>query len=145
MRILRFLLISFFILFCLGFEAHNARAQYIGEFCWQDDEGGIARFAVTRTPNGQYAINGRHTDPPPSSEVTAVNGNGERVGSQIIMHITSSSFDANEVRAFLATIVLNVPGFNGTMEGLNLYVDKITGARDITYDGPITLTRVPCP
>lgn len=151
-KILRFALISFFILFCLlntavsfGFEAGNARAGYLGEFCWEDPEGGIAQLAITSIGDGHYLVTGRHTDT--SGNVEALIGNGELDPPHLIVHITSSSFDADEVRAFLATLVLDLPAadLNGVMEGLNLYYDKTTSSRDISYDGTIALTRVPCP
>lgn len=145
MRTFRVALISFFILFCLGFMTHNARAEYIGEFCWEDPEGGIAKLAITSIGDGHYLVIGRHTDT--SGNVEPLIGNGEVVPGHLIVHITTSSFDADEVRAFLATLVLDLPAtnLNGTIEGLNLYYDKTTDDRDITYDGTMALTRVPCP
>ena len=107
--------------------------------------GGIARLEITHVGHGHYSVNGRHTDT--SGNVEAVNGNGEIAAGKFIIHITTSSFDADEVRAFFATIVLDLPvtNLNGIMEGLSLYYDKTTGSRDITFDGTMTLTRVPCP
>jgi hypothetical protein len=86
MKIFRVALISFFILFCLGFEGHIARAEYLGEYCWQDDEGGIAKLAITKIGDGHYLVNGRHTDT--SSNVEAVIGNGEVAAGKLIVHIT---------------------------------------------------------
>ena len=145
MKIFRVALISFFILFCLGFEGHSARAEYLGEYCWQDDEGGIAKLAITKIGDGHYLVNGRHTDT--SGNVEAVIGNGEVSAGKLIVHITSSSFDADEVRGFLATLVLDLPptNLNGTMEGVDIYYDKSGSIGGVSYDGPVTLTRVPCP
>jgi len=145
MKILRFSLIGFFMLFGLLVLANNSSVE-AAEFCWTDDEGGRARLEITHVGHGHYSVNGRHTDI--SGNVEAVNGNGEVVAgppNQLIIHITSSSFDADEVRAFLATIVLDLPSLNGSMEGLSLYYDKTTTSRGINFDGTITLTRVPCP
>ena len=145
MKIFRVALISFFILFCLGFEGHSARAEYLGEYCWQDDEGGIAKLAITKIGDGHYLVNGRHTDT--SGNVEAVIGNGEVAAGKLIVHITSSSFDADEVRGFLATLVLDLPptNLNGTMQGVDIYYDKSGSIGGVSYDGPVTLTRVPCP
>ena len=144
MKILRFSLISFFVLFGLLVLASNSSVE-AAEFCWTDGTGGRARLEITHVGHGHYSVNGRHTDD--SGNVEVVNGNGEVVDGQFVMHITSSSFDADEVRSFLATIVLELPAtnFNGTLEGLSLYYDKSTGSSGISFDGPITLTRVPCP
>jgi hypothetical protein len=150
MKIFRVALISFFILFCLlnstvtlGFEAGGARGAYMGEYCWQDDEGGIAKLAITKIGDGHYLVNGRHTDT--SGNVEAVIGNGEVVAGQLIVHLTSSSFDAGEVRAFLATLVLDLPGLNGIIEGVNVYYDKPAGPGGVSYDGTQNLTKVTCP
>ena len=145
MKIFRVALISFFILFCLGFEGHSARAEYLGEYCLQDDEGEIAKLAITKIGDGHYLVNGRHTDT--SGNVEAVIGNGEVAAGKLIVHITSSSFDADEVRGFLATLVLDLPptNLNGTMQGVDIYYDKSGSIGGVSYDGPVTLTRVPCP
>jgi hypothetical protein len=146
MKIYRFAVISFFMVFGLlvlvGSSSVEA-AQYLGEYCWQDSGGGIARLAITHMGNGHYLVNGRHTDP--SGYVDAVNGNAEVVGSQVIMHITSSGFDVNEVRGFMATIVLDHSSLNGTMEGVNVLYQKPAGPGVISYDGPQTLTFITCP
>lgn len=105
--------------------------------------GGIAKLAITRIGDGHYLVNGRHTDT--SGNVEAINGNAEIVGTQVIMHITTSSFDMDEVRGFLATLVLDLSDLNGTMEGVNVYYDKPAGSGGVSCDGRMTLTRVPCP
>lgn len=152
MRTFRLALVISFVLFgllnstvTLGFDAGSARGGYLGEFCWQDPEGGIAQLAITSIGDGHYLVTGRHTDT--SGNVEALIGNGELDPPYLIVHITSSSFDADEVRAFLATLMLDLPAsdLNGIMEGLNLYYDKTTNSRDISYDDTVALTRVPCP
>jgi hypothetical protein len=150
MKIFRFALISFFMVFCLlnsvvswGFDAGSARGGYMGEYCWQDDEGGIVKLGITKIGDGHYLVTGRHTDP--SGHVEALIGNGEVVAGQFIMHLTSSEFDSGEVCAFLATGVLNLPSLNGTIEGVNVLYSKPAGPGGVSYDGPITLTKVPCP
>jgi hypothetical protein len=150
MKIFRFALISFFTVFCLlnsavsfGFEAGSARGGYMGEYCWQDDGGGIAKLAITKIGDGHYIVSGRHTDT--SGNVEAVIGNGEVVAGQLIVHLTSSSFDSGEVWAMLATIVFDLPSLNGTMEGVNVWYDKPGGPGGVSYDGAGTLTKVTCP
>ena len=104
---------------------------------------GIAKLAITKLGEGHYLVNGRHTDT--SGNVESLIGNGEVVAGQLIIHLTTSSFDAGEVRAFLATLVLDLPGLNGTIEGVNVYYEKLAGPGGVSYDGPMTLTKVPCP
>jgi hypothetical protein len=152
MRIFRLALIISFMLLgllnpavTLGFEAGSDRGAYMGEFCWQDPEGGIAQLAITKIGDGHYLVTGRHTDT--SGNVEAVIGNGEVDPPYFIVHITSSSFDVDEVRAFLATLVLDLPAsdLSGTMQGVNIYYDKSGGVGGVSYDGAMALTRVPCP
>jgi hypothetical protein len=146
MKILRFAVISFFIVFGLLVLAGGSSveaATYFGEFCWQDVGGGIARLAITDMGNGHLLVNGRHTEI--SGIVQAVNGNAEIVGTQVIMHITTSGFDAGEVRGFLGNIVLDLPSLNGTIEGVNVNYEKPAGPGGITYDGVQTLTFISCP
>lgn len=142
MKILRFAVISFFILFGLLVLASSSSVE-AAEFCWEDVDGGIARLEITHVGNGHYIVNGRHTDG--SGIVQAVNGNAEIVGTQLIMHITTSGFDGSEVRGFLGTGVFDLPGLNGTMEGINVSYEKPAGPPGVTYDGVQVLNRVPCP
>jgi len=150
MRTLRLALIISFVLFallnsavCWGFEAGSARGGYMGEFCWEDDEGGIVQLAITKLGDGHYLINGRHTDT--SGNVQALIGNGEVAAGQLVVHLTTSSFDAGEVWAFLATAVFDLPGLNGIIEGLDVWYEKPAGPPGVGYDGTQTLTKVPCP
>lgn len=151
MRILRFALIISFVLFCLlnssgsfGFEAGGSLVQgYMGEYCWQDSDGGIARFAVTKVGNGHYIVNGRHTEA--SGKVQAMIGNGEVVENQFIMHLTTSSFNAQGISGLFTTAVLDLPGLNGTGESLEVWYEIAGGSTGITYRGPLTLTRISCP
>ncbi len=146
MKTLRFAVMSFFMLFgllILGGGSSVKAANYLGEFCWQDPEGGIARLAVTDMGDAHFLLHGRHTDTLGNAE--AVNGNAEVVGNQVIIHITSSGFDSGEVRAFWGTIVLDLSDLNGTIEGLNVDYEKPAGPGVITYDGVQTLTFISCP
>lgn len=150
MKILRFAVISLFILFGLlvlpgtFIKAYGAGIPiYLGEFCWEDPGGGIARLGLTHMGDGHFLVNGTHTETP--DIVQAVNGNAEIVGTQLIMHITSSGSDASEARAFFGTIVLDLATLDGTVEGLGVYYEKPMGPSGINYDGVQTLTFVSCP
>jgi hypothetical protein len=146
MKIFRFPVISFFIVFGLLVLAGGSSveaATYLGEYCWQDVDGGIARLAITNMGNEHYLVNGRHTET--SGLVQVVNGNAEIVGAQVIIHITTSTFDANEVKGFLGTMVLDLPGLDGTLEGVDVSYEKPAGPGAVTYDGVQTLTFISCP
>ena len=117
---------------------------YLGEFCWQDPDGGIAKLALTYMGDGHFLVNGRHTET--SGIVQAVNGNAEVVGTEFIMHITTSGSDASEARAFLGTIVLDLATLHGTIEGLGIWYEKPPAdIGGISYDGVQTLTFISCP
>ena len=142
MKNFRLTVIGFFMLFGLLILAINSSVE-AAEYCWSDADGGIAKLEITHVGNGHYIVNGRHTEA--SGEVQAVIGSAEIVGSQVIMHFSTSGFDANEVRGMLATGVFDFPGLNGVVEGVNINYKKPTGPPSVKYDGPQVLTRVPCP
>ncbi|MHC4687065.1 MAG: hypothetical protein ACYTEW_22570 [Planctomycetota bacterium] len=148
MKILRFAVISFFIvlglLVLVGSPSVQA-ANYLGEFCWQDEEGGILRLAITNMGDGHYIVNGRLT--PTVGNVEAVHGNAEVVlgGTKVLIHLTTSGFDASDAWSYTGTAVLNLPGLDGFVDGVSTWYDKQGGQSGITWDGQEVLTRVACP
>ena len=78
-----------------GFNLNvNAAEKYLGEFCWQMDEtppdvdgSVIFKFGIYEKDGGHYALYG--TD----DTGTAVHGNAEEVGGNIVMAIVSPGYD----------------------------------------------------
>lgn len=147
MKILRFAVISFFIvlglLVLVGSSSVQA-ANYLGEFCWQDEEGWILRLAITDMGNGHYIVNGRDTF---NGEVEAVHGNAEVVlgGTKVLIHLTTSGFDATEVWSYVGTAVLNLPGLDGFVDGIDTWYQKQGGQSGISWEGQWPLTHIACP
>ena len=146
MRIFRFAVISFFIvlglLVLVGSSSVEA-ATYYGEYCWQDAEGGILRLAVTDMGNGHLLVNGRLT--PTVGNVEAVHGNAEVVGTQVIIHITTSGFDADDIWSYTGNVVLDVQSLDGFVDGVSTWYEKQGGQSGITWDGQEALTYITCP
>ena len=147
MKIFRFAVISFFIvlglLVLVGSSSVQA-ANYLGEACWQDSEGWILRLAITDMGNGHYIVNGRSTY---NGEVEVVNGNAEVVlgGTKVLIHMTTSGFDATETWSYVGTAVLDIPGLDGFIDGIDTWYDKQGGQSGISWEGQEPLTLIACP
>jgi hypothetical protein len=147
MKILRFAVISFFIvlglLVLVGSSSVQA-ANYLGEFCWQDSEGWILRLAFTNMGDGHYMVNGMATL---DDEVELMSGNAEVVlgGTKVLIHLNTSGFDATETWSYTGTAVLNLPGLDGFIDGVDTWYDKQTQQSGISWGGQEPLTRIACP
>jgi len=94
MRFFKFATVSLVMIFflMLGIAISDAYAgNYLGEFCWQDEEGGIAKLAVTDMGNGHFLLNGILTED--EGEIGVMHGNAEIVGDKVYITITAAGSD----------------------------------------------------
>ena len=148
MKIFRFVVIGFFILFSLlnsppsfGFETNSARGGYLGEFCWETEDGTILRLGFTHVGNGHYIVNGRTIEP---GEVHALHGNAEIVGGQVITSVVSTGFDDYSTWNYVGTWVFSLSTRDGYVESIGHYYDKTTSQFEVIQKGE-TITSIPCP
>ena len=145
MKSFRFAIISFFILFGLLVLAGSSSVEasdYLGEFCWESAKGWLIRIALTHAGDGHYTVNGRVTE---NGHVQAGHGNAEIVGSEVIMHLTSSGFDDTGIWTCVGTAVLDPATLDGVLNSMGIYCDKITGDCEISWNGQQALTHISCP
>ena len=114
-----------------------------GEVCWDASNGGSVRLFVTNMGKNHYIVNGTHSDPP--DYIVLLNGNAEIIGDRVIMHITSSSSDADTIWGYLSNADLDKATLNGIVDSISYHFVKTDNDRGFEYDGEITLTHTSCP
>jgi len=122
--------------------------NYLGEFCWQSTDGGVAKFAVTDMGGGHFLLNGKIIKPGGVIQEVA-NGNAEVVGSQIYMAVTSIGSGQSGTWGSLSRIV-DLATLNGSLEGLGVEhsmtnLGPFGNYMQLYYDGVQALTFVRCP
>ena len=146
MRFFKFATVSLVMIFflMLGIAVSDAYAgNYLGEFCWQTEDGDIVKLAVTDMGNGHYLLNGRMIDP--VNETTqACYGSAEIVADKVYMILTTGGSYPTETFFCTGSGILDLGTLNGYGESLNIFYDKDTQQTSITYD-TVTLTFIPCP
>jgi hypothetical protein len=124
-------------------------ANYLGDFCWQAPDGGVAKFAVNDMGGGHYFLNGRTNKAGGVLDSVAF-GNAEVVGSQIYLAITSTGGDTGGTWGAFNRVVLDLATLNGSVEGLEVdhsqtSASPFANGMILSYQGVQTLTFVPCP
>ncbi|AMM41092.1 secreted protein [Candidatus Desulfofervidus auxilii] len=145
MRFFKFAAVSLVMIFflMLGIAISDAYAgNYLGEFCWQDEEGGITKLAVTDMGNGHFLLNGIWTGD--EGEIGVVHGNAEIVGDKVYITITNVSSGEYGICSWMGLCILELATLNGNHEGLSIYYDRASGEIDLDYNSG-TLTFIPCP
>ncbi len=111
--------------------------NYIGEYCWDGDDGSFTRVGITHMGDGHLLFSGSVTDPG-SGAVFPVHGNVEIIGTSAIMAIVASSRQEDTVVSSVGTVVLDMSTLNGRSdviitryEGGNVYIDLET--HDLFY------------
>jgi len=145
MRFFKFATVSLVMIFflMLGIAVSDAYAgNYLGEFCWQDSEGGITKLAVTDMGNGHYLLNGILTED--EGEIGVMHGNAEIVGDKVYMTITAAGSAEDETWSWTGSFILELATLNGKREGVSIGYDRASGEIDLDYNSG-TLTFIPCP
>ena len=121
--------------------------EYLGESCWKTQDGGIFELGwFTHMGDGHYLVTGKRVAT--GEETEAINGNAEVVNNKVYMTLTLSGGDENETWTFVGRAILNLPNLNGTLEIMGVTHNKLSPNPEeahMDYDGPFTLTLVPCP
>jgi len=130
-----------FFLFLSG--AASVQAAYLGEYCWQGDEGEVVRLAVNDMGGGHYLLNGRGDFTSGPSPMT---GNAEVVGNSVYITLTNTDGDQWGVGGAISRIVLIAGNLGGTRESLSMwYVYGESSEIVHTSFDTGTLTRITCP
>jgi|LGOV01.1.fsa_nt_gb hypothetical protein len=111
---------------------------YLGEACWEDEDGDIIRLGITYMGDGHFLLSGRW------GVDESVHGNAEIFNSKVIMHLFSTEINADEVIYTEGALEADMPILSGTFYQKEDWYDKSSG-----YVGSgffvFPLTRVPCP
>lgn len=125
----------------VGASAAEA-SVFLGNFCWTSSFGDVIQLGVTDMGGGQFLLLGRSTF---GSQVDAVNGNAEVVGSQVLMTVSFSGADATESWSGTARVVLNLATLNGTIEAMGLDHEMSIPDSVFTFYDAGTVTPTACP
>ena len=143
------MVVSFVLMVCFlfTFEIPSVMAiKYLGEFCWQTDDGDILELGVTHIGDGHYLVTGKLVET--DGKIEPVNGNAEIINNKVYMTTSSAGGHASETWTFTGRWVLEKATLNGTVEIMGVYHDKTSPDPEhagLDYDGPFAVTFVPCP
>jgi hypothetical protein len=158
-------IIFVFCISTLSFAGGELWPKKEGELCFNayqhypivptDNPDGLVRLWAMNTGNNHYLVHGSNTEPhpdyPPSTpepvSIQLFNGNAIVYIDNILMHISSSGYDATEVRGWLGTIDLDSDALVGPFQGvgINFPIGSPPGSGYVTYDGIQTLEYTTCP
>lgn len=123
---------------------------YIGEVCWDVSfttpvgTGGIVRAGITDMGGGHYLLHGKATSKGEPKRVTAMHGNAEIEGSQVLITGVGSGTDADGTWEHVGNWVLDAATLNGTINRIGTYYNSTTSAFKNYYDTG-TVTSISCP
>ncbi len=123
---------------------------YIGEVCWDVSfttpvgTGGIVRVGVTDMGGGHYLLNGKATSKDDPPKVTAIHGNAELEGSQILVTGVAGGTNADGTWGHVGNWVLDASTLNGTINRVGTYYNSNSTAFNNYYDVG-TVTFISCP
>jgi hypothetical protein len=89
--------------------------DYLGEYCWDGDDGSFARLGITLMGDGHFTFSGRVTDPGSGGDFP-VHGSFEIVGSSVKMIVVASQTQSDVVVSSLGNIVLDTSTLDGTSD-----------------------------
>ena len=131
-------------LFLLTSTSESLAETYFGDFCWQADStttppaSTLIRLGVYGMEGAHYPLYGRIH----GNNVTAIHGNGEIVGTNLVMTFTESG-DINNfwpgTEAVIWNAVLNLSTLNGTYSSL-----EVIPQQNVVEDTG-TMTWIACP
>jgi hypothetical protein len=106
--------------------------DYLGEYCWDGDDGSFTRIGITHMGDGHLIFSGSVTDPGSGGDFP-VHGNVEIIETSAVMAVVASSKQEDTVVSSVGTVVLDISTLNGTSdviitryEGGNVYIDLET-------------------
>jgi hypothetical protein len=149
MRAFRFVAVSLVIIFflILGIGVSNVKAgTYLGEFCWEIEMEGktpfVMKYGVTDMGNGHLLLNGKGTTP--DGYVGVCHGNAEIVEDKVYMELIGTVNKERYLVVGNSSVILDLPGLNGTIERIGTSYDRDTEEVGMGYDSG-TFTFVSCP
>jgi len=148
MKMMGMATISLMLLGIAGFAGVpvGEAADYLGQLCWQGTAGEVLKMAVTHMGDGHFLLNGAGTTPNGNFDVFI--GSAEVSGSSVYMTTTSAGSSSSYTWGFIGRFVLNLSTLSGSGEIMGVShskTDPNPGNTSLDYDGPITLTLIPCP
>jgi len=138
------------LLFWVGLsdvESANLWPNNRGELCWKNlVTGAIVKLAVTRTVGKHYLVHGTITNNPGDIDeyIQCLNGNAEIINGQVIMHFSTSGFDAAEVYVSSGRAEFDLATLWGVAEGIFTSYDKSSNTFSATFDAPHELELITC-
>lgn len=116
--------------------------EYIGEFCWNftnttNGSSGVISLGVEHIGDGHYLCSGKATVKSPVTLTIPVFGNAEIVDGKIVITLTVPGRRNGNLGSEIVYILLT-SGFNGTLESIGIYSDKIEVSQ-----GTVTYTTCP--
>ena len=122
----RIVLITMFILAIIGSFVNAEAGEYIGDYCWQDQDGEIFRLGFTHMGGGHYSVNGQliPTNPEPGEGPYGLHGGMEVINGEIHINLTSEA-DYGPTEAGMITLFmrLNPATLNGSYKGVEIWSD----------------------
>jgi len=117
------------------------------EYCWELEDGHVITLGVMNVGAGHYLLNGRLEDV--DGSIQPMVGNGEIKDGKLYAVTTSAGagpLPSSETAAVIGRMVLDLPALNGTIEVSGMYHDPLgePGNCHCGYEGPMTVTFVPC-
>jgi hypothetical protein len=149
MRAFRFVAVSLVMIsfLILGIGVSNVKAgTYLGEFCWEIEMEKktpfVIKYGVTDMGNGHLFLNGKGTTP--DGYVVVCHGNAEIVEDKVYMVLIGTVNKDRYLVVSTRSVILDLPGLDGTTEGIRTFYDKNTGEIGTGYDSG-TFTFASCP
>lgn len=102
-----------------GKVCHAASPLYLGEYCWEVDDGSSVRLGITLTGDGHFTFAGRISDPGSGTDFP-VHGNLEIVGSSVVMSLAASTTQDETVVASVGNVVLAISTLDGTSDAMHM-------------------------
>ena len=134
-------------------DSANLWPKKQGELCWSvsppSGNTTTVKLAIVRTFKDHYIVHGTITEILGSVPyVRCLNGNAEIVGSNVIMHgSTSGLYNGNELIGGVGFVELRLSDLYGFSEGINMWYDT-SGASGlyglVKYDGRVYWTLTQC-
>ena len=121
---------------------YNAFAsEYLGEYCWRNEDNEIIRFAVTHIDGVHYSFDGYNIGSE-EGQIEPTNGNGVLVGDKIyatFSHTCGTSYGSNGA---IVRAILDLPTMSFSYELFSIY--QQSGNIEVEY-GAETAQFITCP
>jgi len=120
--------------------------EYLGDFCWELAPGKVLMMGFTNIGNGHLLVSGRTASGGDTMEVFS--GGAEIAGDKVYITLNSAGSNNSYTWSFIHRAVLDLNTLVITDEAMGIDHDKNSSDPQNSYtdyDGPFTLTYVPCP